>query len=209
MCGRYVLTASGEELASLFGLGSVPAILKRYNVAPGQEAPVLVSDQRSKAIVNAVWGWSRRDGRPRSSASIINARAETARSKPAFHESIGRRRLVVPASGFLEWTTEPGRGRVPHLFRREDGAPMALAGLFEDGAAGPIAAPGRSHQLSLFEPREQRGPDRRRRFVIVTTAATSTVRRISRPDAPGARVRRHRAMARCPDWGRRRPQTAP
>jgi putative SOS response-associated peptidase YedK len=71
---------------------------------------------------------------PRDFSLIINARAETAREKPSFRAAMKRRRCLVPADAYYEWL-KLGAGsrlrRIPYLFRRADGAPMGLAGLWE------------------------------------------------------------------------------
>ena len=50
----------------------------------------------------------------------INARAETAASRPTFREALASRRCVVPADGFFEWQRRAG-GKQPYWFRRADG----------------------------------------------------------------------------------------
>ena len=50
--------------------------------------------------------------------------------------------MAVVADGFFEWQKGPGGARIPHYFERTDGAPLALAGLWEppaarDGEDGP------------------------------------------------------------------------
>jgi putative SOS response-associated peptidase YedK len=46
-----------------------------------------------------------------------------------------QRRCIVPADGFYEWQGTSGKSstpKVPHLFRRRGGAPLAIAGLYEE-----------------------------------------------------------------------------
>jgi putative SOS response-associated peptidase YedK len=71
-----------------------------------------------------------------STARSFNARAETVATKASFRRALEVRRLVVPADGFYEWQRLDRRRRVPHLFSRRDGTPMALAGLWELWRAG-------------------------------------------------------------------------
>jgi len=61
---------------------------------------------------------------------MINARAETLAAKPSFREPFHHRRCIIPASGFYEWK-KGAKAREPYYVSRKDGAPMALAGLWE------------------------------------------------------------------------------
>lgn len=61
----------------------------------------------------------------------INARAETADTRPAFRNSFRHRRCLVPADGFYEWKQVSPKTRQPYFIRRKDGAPIAYAGLWE------------------------------------------------------------------------------
>jgi putative SOS response-associated peptidase YedK len=48
-----------------------------------------------------------------------------------FREAFKRRRCIIPASGFFEWTGEKG-DKQPHLFSAADGSPiLAFAGLWD------------------------------------------------------------------------------
>ena len=135
MCGRYSLTSPPEAIQRLFKLAPpLPNLAPRYNIAPTQEAPVIGlrkdGDERGLAMLR--WGlvpfWS--DG-PDSRYSMINARAETVRSKPAFRAAFKARRCLVPADGFYEWKAREGGAKQPHRIVRADGEPFAFAGLWE------------------------------------------------------------------------------
>jgi putative SOS response-associated peptidase YedK len=66
---------------------------------------------------------------------MINARAETLADKPAFRNSLRRRRCLIPADGFYEWRPDPARkkgGKVPTYVRMKDHKPFAFAGLWDN-----------------------------------------------------------------------------
>jgi putative SOS response-associated peptidase YedK len=82
---------------------------------------------------------------PKIGGRMINARAETVDSKPAFRHAFKRRRCLLPADGYYEWqrpdgtgsSDEPGGGakasgaKQPYFITRADGRPLAFAGLYE------------------------------------------------------------------------------
>jgi putative SOS response-associated peptidase YedK len=65
----------------------------------------------------------------------INARAETVATSGMFRGALAARRCLVPADAFYEWKAMPD-GKQPYAIARTDGAPLALAGLWE-GWRGP------------------------------------------------------------------------
>jgi len=140
MCGRFALHASPEVVALQFGLDSVPAFTPRYNIAPASQ--VLVVREDGAAMVR--WGfvprWAKSvNGRPPTGAGMNNARAETVAEKPSFREAFRRRRCLIPASGFYEWTLE-GKLKQPYYIHPAAGELFALAGLWErwEGRGGPL-----------------------------------------------------------------------
>jgi putative SOS response-associated peptidase YedK len=158
VCGRFVQERSLAELSELFEaeqLADDPG--PRYNLAPTDPAAVVVErpDGRRGVTVFA-WGliphWA---GTPAAAARHINARSETVATSPAFRDALRRRRCIVPADGFFEWTRDGGR-RQPHLIRRRDRLPLAFAGLW-----------------STWRPRPDSEP--RRTFAILTTRANDAI----------------------------------
>lgn len=132
MCSRYSLTSPPEAVRSYFGYANEADFPPRYNIAPTQ--PVAIVRQNAKGIreLHLVrWGlipsWVKD---PSTFATLINARAETAASKPSFRGAMRHRRCLVPTDGFYEWTG-PAGAKIPHLIRRKGGGPFAMAGLQE------------------------------------------------------------------------------
>jgi putative SOS response-associated peptidase YedK len=122
VCGRFNLTASGEELAEAFDLEEAPESAPRYNIAPSQPVLVVRAQARRRRAGPMRWGV---DG-------LINARSETASAKASFRDAFRARRCLVPASGFYEWKRRRGES-FPFHVRRRDGGLLALAGLWSPG----------------------------------------------------------------------------
>jgi putative SOS response-associated peptidase YedK len=61
---------------------------------------------------------------------MINARSETAATKPAFRDALKSRRCLVPADGFYEWQ-RTGRTKQPYCFEVDDGQLFAFAGIWD------------------------------------------------------------------------------
>ena len=134
MCGRYTLVVDGSELWQELGLEGPPEIIEpRYNVAPTQLAPVVgwrPGAERPR-LVNMRWGlvpsWAED---PSVGNRMINARSETAATKPAFRKALVSRRCLVPATGFFEWKLE-GKAKQPYLITPKGESILTFAGLWE------------------------------------------------------------------------------
>ena len=131
MCGRFTQERPASELAEIFAAEPLADELgARYNVAPTDEAFVVVQREDRRALTAYRWGLVPHWSTDRKSASrMFNARAETITASPAFREAFRRRRCVVPVDSFYEWKRE-GTIRQPYRVTRTDGMPLALAGLW-------------------------------------------------------------------------------
>jgi len=137
MCGRFNLTASGEEIAEAFGLEDTPELAPRYNIAPTQPVAVVRRDTASRRLTLGSLRWGLvPEGAPETDRGHINARSETAWQKPAFRDAFAHRRCLVPATGFYEWQTlsQRPRRRQPWAFALGSGRLFAFAGLWEPPA---------------------------------------------------------------------------
>jgi putative SOS response-associated peptidase YedK len=103
-----------------------------YNVCPTDPVHVIAAGDSARRLTAMRWGllppWYKTPG---DGPLLINARADTVAEKPAFREAVRARRCVIPASGFYEWTVAADKARLPWYIHRNDGAPLALAGIWQ------------------------------------------------------------------------------
>jgi len=132
MCGRFTLRASLEDVAAFFETnGSVPDVQPRYNIAPSQPVAAVRAEETSRELAMLRWGLIPRWAKdPAIGFRLINARAETAREKPAFRDAFAARRCLIPADGFYEWQRR-GERRHPWFIGAKTGGVFAFAGLWE------------------------------------------------------------------------------
>ena len=136
MCGRYVSATPPDELARYFGAeppGPEAPIGPSHNVAPTQAVYAVFESDGARRLDAFHWGlvpfWAKTPG---IGSKMINARAETLASSNAYRRPFARRRCLIPADGFYEWTRPPGADRKqPVYVSRADGEPFAFAGLWE------------------------------------------------------------------------------
>ena len=176
MCGRYTLArADPSQLRARWPIGDRVEIRRRYNVAPGDDVLAVIGRGQTASAGSADATGAEPAGRAEGTllrwglvpfwasspsevgVKTINARAETIAERPAFRDAFERRRCLILADGFYEWS-----GGVPHWITREDGEPFAFAGLWAsrrpNGAARDVEA--------------------LRSCSIVTTAAAGAVREL-------------------------------
>lgn len=145
MCGRFAASASTDTYVEFFGVDEVVDVpVPTFNAAPTDPIAAVVeridkgTGEVVRKLVTPRWGlvpsWSKD---PSGGARLINARFETADSKPAFRKAFASRRCLIPADGYYEWfpTGRIGpRGKPfkqPYFLHPADGGPLVMAGLYE------------------------------------------------------------------------------
>ncbi len=132
MCSRYDLTSPPEAVRAYFGYSDKPNFPPRDNIRPTEPIAVVLLDETGARRFRLMrWGLLPHFVKdPKTFPTLFNARSEELLSKPSFRNAVRRRRCLIPADGFYEWTGPKGqrrpyylRPRTPHLF--------AFAGLYE------------------------------------------------------------------------------
>jgi putative SOS response-associated peptidase YedK len=137
VCGRYTNLADPAQLEQRFGV-PIPFSegTRRYNIAPTEPVVAIVLGNDGQPVARELrWGlipgWAKD---AKIASKMINARSETADTRPAYRRLIetARHRALLPADGFYEWLRSEDRRQqpVPFRFTLRDGEPFAIAGLW-------------------------------------------------------------------------------
>lgn len=135
MCGRFTSVTTSTELAEFFeadsDLGDEEA---SFNVMPTSDVRVVHEDGNGQRRLDLMfWGlvpsWAES---PAGASRMINARSETAATKPSFRSAFRRRRCIIPVDGFYEWVSHPDRKKKQPIYvSARDAKPLAFAGIWE------------------------------------------------------------------------------
>src|SRR5690625_3031627 len=132
MCGRFTLYADEDEILRSFGL-TEPILDYRpsYNIAPGQNVVAVIHDGQKKRAGHLRWGlvpsWAKDE---KIGYKMINARSETAHQKPSFKQLMARKRCLIIADSFYEWT-QSDQVKQPHRISVKNRRLFAFAGLWD------------------------------------------------------------------------------
>lgn len=129
MCGRYYFSAenSDDKIRILRDImeRNYPGAYKTGEIFPGDTAPAIIEKQGRIIPVPAIFGFPGFQG----NRLLINARAETAAQKKTFAACLNDRRVILPATGFYEWSHDSQK--VKYMFTVDLVPVMYLCGLYQ------------------------------------------------------------------------------
>jgi len=132
MCGRFERSSSVDVIIRDFRINKASLEVKpSYNIAPSQDVLIIrINDNGERQLEACKWGflpfWAKD---PAMAHKMINARAETIATKPAFRSAFKKHRCLVIADGFYEWQKKE-KSKVPFYVHLKSGKPFGFAGLF-------------------------------------------------------------------------------
>lgn len=146
MCGRFSLKTRKETLIKQFGVTQGFFLNPRYNIAPGENIPVI---KQPGTVDFLRWGFipSFRQ-QEEGERGFINIRAETISEKISFRQAFLNQRCLILADGYYEWKLI-GRTKQPFYIHRRDNQPFAIAGLWARETCGIITQAASAEILRL------------------------------------------------------------
>ncbi|MFS0638857.1 SOS response-associated peptidase [Mesobacillus foraminis] len=135
MCGRFTLTADFEQLIERFEIESFhlnDEYVPSYNIAPSQSVLAVINNGHINKMGYLKWGlipsWAKE---PSIGYKMINARGESLMEKPSFKNAYRKKRCLVIADSFYEWSRVGGKKKIPMRIKLKTDEVFAMAGLWE------------------------------------------------------------------------------
>ena len=157
MCGRFASYKNLNKLKNIFNIcNSDFSTTKSYNISPGQDVNIVLNYKFDNFLLSSNWGYNFINSNTKKNQSVINSRIETINSKLLFKDSFLKRKCIIPANGYFEWSEKEGEKK-PYYIQLGDGELIYFAGVWR---------------------KEKYNNDKRRVFSIITKAANSNVNKI-------------------------------
>jgi putative SOS response-associated peptidase YedK len=163
MCGRFVLISNVDQIAEEFNLTDITSsAVSSGDIHPGQKAACIINEDKKNRLLILPWGfWPKLYKQSNNSQSLINARAETLAEKPTFQKAFQKKRCLIPADGFYEWSKE----KKQFYFYLQNRKTFGLAGIYEQGLS--VTGKDASFVIITTNPNELIAPVHNRMPVII------------------------------------------
>ena len=157
MCGRFASYKNLNKLKNIFNItNSDFNITQSYNISPGQNVNIILSYKLENYLLESNWGYTFINSNTQNKQMVINSRIETINSKLLFKDSFLKRKCIIPANGYFEWSQKEGEKK-PYLIQLGCGELIYFAGVWR---------------------KEKYNDDKRRVFSIITKAANKKINEI-------------------------------
>ena len=157
MCGRFASYKNLNKLKNIFNItNSDFNITESYNISPGQKVNIILSYKLENYLLASNWGYNFINSKTQNKQIVINSRIETINSKLLFKDSFLKRKCIIPANGYFEWSQKEGEKK-PYLIKLDDGELIYFAGVWR---------------------KEKYNDEKRRVFSIITKAANKKINEI-------------------------------
>ena len=157
MCGRFASYKNLNKLNKIFNvINSDFNLTESYNISPGQDVNIILNYKYENYLLSSNWGYNFINSKTQNSQSVINSRIETINSKLLFKDSFLKRKCIIPANGYFEWSQQEEEKK-PYFIQLGEGELIYLAGVWR---------------------KEKYNDDKRRVFSIITKAANSKINKI-------------------------------
>ncbi len=157
MCGRFASYKNLNKLKNIFNIcNSDFSTTQSYNISPGQDVNIVLNYKFDNYLLSSNWGYNFINNKTKNTQSVINSRIETINSKLLFKDSFLKRKCIIPANGYFEWSEKEGEKK-PYYIQLGDGELIYFAGVWR---------------------KEKYNNDKRRVFSIITKAADININKI-------------------------------
>ena len=132
MCGRYVNLNKINKLSKIFNIIKSTkdnSDIISYNLAPSQNSNIILYDNKYK-IEKLKWGINFFQKATQSTINVINSRIETINNKILFKDSFLKRKCLIPANGYFEWSVSNNKKK-PYFIQIPNKELIFFAGIWK------------------------------------------------------------------------------